>query len=87
MKLVNTPLCSAYMTPDRRIETPWNFHSMFTILIILPHFPDIEQNSDLLKVNNGNIWKKHVLKLTIKTPEQRHSGVFIVNYGQISHIQ
>ena len=57
MKLVNTPLCSACVTPDRRIKTPWNFHSIFTILIILPHFPDIEQNSDLLKVNNGSIWK------------------------------
>ena len=44
----------------------------------------------LFKVSNGNNKTYEISsKLTIKTPEWRHlrrSGVFIVNFGQISHI-
>ena len=29
---------------------------------------------------------KYVQKLTIKTPERRRSGVFIVNFEHISHL-
>ena len=44
-----------------------------------------------LKVNNSNTRKRCEIcsKLTIKTPERRHwcrSGVFIVNFEQISHL-
>ena len=45
----------------------------------------------LFKVNKGNTRTMCEIysKLTIKTPERRHwplSGVFIVNFEQISHI-
>ena len=45
----------------------------------------------LFKANNGNtsIMSEIISKLTIKTQEQRHwrrSGVFVVNFEQISHI-
>ena len=50
-------------------------------------------NNYLFKVNNRNSWKRCeiqiCLKLTIKTPEQRQwrrSGVFIVNFEDISHL-
>ena len=40
-----------------------------------------------LKVNNGNTSKRSVKcsKLTINTPKQRRSGVFIVNFEQFLH--
>ena len=45
----------------------------------------------MFNVNNRNAWKRFeiYLKLTTKTPERRHwpcSGVFIVNFGHISHL-
>ena len=42
----------------------------------------------LFKVNNRNTRKKCEIcsKLTIKTPERRRSGVFIVNFEHISHL-
>ena len=42
----------------------------------------------LLKVNNRNTRKSYEIssKLTIKTPERRRSGVFIVNFEHISHL-
>ena len=45
----------------------------------------------LFKVNNGNTRTRCEIcsELTIKTPERRHwrcFGVFIVNFGQISHL-
>ena len=45
-------------------------------------------NIYLFKVNNGNTRKKCEIcsKLTIKTPEQRRSGVFIVNFEHISQL-
>ena len=41
----------------------------------------------LFQPNNGNTRTicEFSSKLTIKTPEQRRSGVFIVNFDQISH--
>ena len=52
---------------------------------------DITPNIYLLKVNNKNTRKRPGIcsKLAIKTPErwqQRRSGVFIVNFEQISHV-
>ena len=40
----------------------------------------------LFKVKNGNTRKKYEIysKLTLKTPERRLSGVFIVNFEPIS---
>ena len=51
----------------------------------------IPTNIYLFKVNNGNFGKLCEIcsKLTMKTPERRHwlrSGVFIVNFGHISHL-
>ena len=45
-------------------------------------------NIYLFKVNNRNSRKRCELlsKLTIKTPERRRSGVFIVNFENISHL-
>ena len=47
-------------------------------------------NIDLFKVNNGNTRKSCGIfsKLTTKTPERRRrrSGVFIVNFENISHL-
>ena len=42
----------------------------------------------LAKVNCGNtsIMCKICSKLTLKAPKQSHSGVFIVNFQNISHI-
>ena len=42
----------------------------------------------LLKVNNRNtrIWCEICSKLTIKTPERHCSGVFVVNFEHISHL-
>ena len=42
----------------------------------------------LLKVNNRNTRTRCEIcsKLTIKTPERRRSGVFIVNFDHISHL-
>ena len=43
----------------------------------------------LLKVNNKNTRTRRCdicSKLTIKTPERRRSGVFIVNFASISHL-
>ena len=41
----------------------------------------------LFKVNNGKTGSMFEIcsKLTIKTPEERHCGVYIVNFGQISY--
>ena len=51
----------------------------------------IPENSRLFKFNNWNTRKRYEirLKLTMKTPEQRHwrrSGIFIVNFERISHL-
>ena len=48
-------------------------------------------NIDLFKVNNNNFWKRCEIcsKLPRKTPELRQwrrSGVFIVNFAQISYL-
>ena len=42
----------------------------------------------MFKVNNRNTSLRCEIcsKLTIKTPEQRRSGVFIVNFENISHL-
>ena len=42
----------------------------------------------MFKVNDRDIrkWCEICLKLTIKTPERRRSGVFIVNFEHISHL-
>ena len=47
----------------------------------------IPSNIYLFKVNNRNTRKRCEIcaKLTIKTQERRHSGVFIVNFEHISN--
>ena len=52
---------------------------------------DIPVSIHLLKVNNGNTSARCEIcsKLTIKTSERRQwrrSGVFIINFGHISHL-
>ena len=46
-----------------------------------------DPNIYLLNVKDGNIRKRCEIcsKLTVKTPEQRHFGVFIVNFDLILH--
>ena len=45
-------------------------------------------NIYLFKLNNRNTRKRYEIrsKLTIKTPERRRSGVFIVNFERTSHL-
>ena len=42
----------------------------------------------MIKVNNGNARARCEIcsKLTIKAPERRRSGAFIVNFEHISHL-
>ena len=49
---------------------------------------DNPANIYLLKVNNRNTRKRYeiCLKLTIKAPERRRSGAFIVNFEHNSHL-
>ena len=46
------------------------------------------ENIPMVEVNNGNTRRKCGIcsELTIKTPERRRSGVFIINFERISHL-
>ena len=61
-----------------------NISAQFTlnILNIIP------AGINLLKVNNRNTWTRCEIcsKLTIKIPERRCSGMFIVNFEHILHL-
>ena len=69
------------------------FNALTVTIVQFPltHLRPFSAKIYLFKVNNRNTRKRHEIcsNLTLKTPERRQwrrSGVFIVNFGHISHL-
>ena len=65
-----------------------DFLAFITVDVLLHSTLNIPADIYLLKVNNRNTRARCEIcsKLTIKIPERRRSGIFIVNFDHISHL-